>query len=144
MQVRADVKLNNLQRWDVATSVIMHGDRILILKRSDKVGTYQGYWACASGYIEEGETPLETAIKEIGEELSLGVDDIDLVKEGKVILAPDGEHLWAIHPFLFKTKNTKIELDWEHDEFRWISPDEIEEYSCVPKLKETIEAVLSK
>jgi 8-oxo-dGTP pyrophosphatase MutT (NUDIX family) len=132
----------NPNRKDVATSVLLHQGRILILKRSQKVGTYQGKWACASGYIEEGETPYETAIKEIGEELGLDHGDIELLKEGEVLLAQDGEHLWAIHPFLFEAKNTNITLDWEHDEFRWISPGELENYSMVPKLKETIESVL--
>jgi 8-oxo-dGTP pyrophosphatase MutT (NUDIX family) len=132
----------NPQRKDVATSVISFEGRILILKRSQKVGTYQGKWACASGYIEEGETPYETAIKEIGEELGLDPEDVELVKEGEVVLARDGDILWAIHPFLFTTRKNEIELDWEHDEFRWILPHEIENYSCVPKLKETIDRVL--
>jgi 8-oxo-dGTP pyrophosphatase MutT (NUDIX family) len=133
----------NPNRKDVATSVLLHQGRILILKRSQKVGTYQGKWACASGYIEEGETPLETAIKEISEELGLNEGDVEMVKEGEVIFARDGEHLWAIHPFLFEAKRADIKLDWEHDDFRWIVFGELESYSTVPKLKETVESVLS-
>ena len=131
------------QRKDVATSIILHQGRILILKRSQKVGTYQGKWACASGYIEEGETPYETAIKEMGEELGFNEEDVELIREGEVIFARDGEHLWAIHPFLFKAKRTDIKLDWEHDEYRWIVLGELEDYSTVPKLKETVESVIS-
>jgi 8-oxo-dGTP pyrophosphatase MutT (NUDIX family) len=130
-------------RNDVATSILLFKGKILILKRSNKVGTYKGKWACVSGYIEENETPYETAIKEIGEELGLGGVDVELIKEGEVILARDGEYLWAIHPFLFEIKNPNITLDWEHDEFRWIQPEELEKYLTVPKLKETIEIVLS-
>jgi 8-oxo-dGTP pyrophosphatase MutT (NUDIX family) len=87
-------------------------------------------------------SPYETALKEIGEELGMKEEDVEMVKEGEVIFARDGEHLWAIHPFLFEAKNTNITLDWEHDEFKWISPGELENYSTVPKLKETVESVL--
>jgi hypothetical protein len=34
-----------------------------------------------------------------------------------------------------------IRIDWEHDEARWINPDEIQSYDTVPKLKETLESV---
>lgn len=135
-------KLSNPKRVDITTSVILHKGKVLILKRSQKVGTYQGRWACVSGYIEDGETPYETAQKEISEELGLGSEDVILLKEGDVLLAQDKDILWAIHPFLFETKKTEITLDWEHDEHRWINPDEIENYSCVPKLKETVFVVI--
>ena len=135
----------NLQepvRKDVATSVILQKGKILILKRSKKVGTYQGKWACASGYIEEGETPRQTAYKEISEELGLDKEDVKLLKEGNVLLARDKDILWAIHPFLFETTRSEINLDWEHDEYKWIYPDEIKNYSCVPKLGETVYSVI--
>jgi 8-oxo-dGTP pyrophosphatase MutT (NUDIX family) len=130
------------KRLDVATSVIRYNGKILLLKRSNKVGTYRGKWACASGYIEEGETPYDTALKEISEELGLEKDDVDLVKEGDLILAQDGDTLWAIHPFLFETARNEITLDWEHDELKWIDLDELENHSCVPKLKEAIFSVI--
>jgi 8-oxo-dGTP pyrophosphatase MutT (NUDIX family) len=129
-------------RKDVATSVILNKGRILILKRSQKVGTYQGKWACASGYIEAGETPRQTAYKEISEELGLGEEDVKLLKEGDVLFARDEDLLWAIHPFLFEIKRSELVLDWEHDEYKWIYPDELENYSCVPNLKETVYSVI--
>lgn len=40
----------------VVTVFLRRGGRILILKRSRKVGSYQGRWAGISGFIEENET----------------------------------------------------------------------------------------
>ncbi len=136
------LSLQEPERKDVVTSVILQKGKILILKRSQKVGTYQSKWACASGYIEEGETPRQTAYKEISEELGLSEEDVELLKEGDVIFARDKDVLWAIHPFLFETKRSDITLDWEHDEYNWIYPDEIKNYSCVPKLGETVYSVI--
>ncbi len=36
------------------------GDTLLLLRRSDRVSTYQGLWASVSGYLES-ESPLEQA-----------------------------------------------------------------------------------
>jgi 8-oxo-dGTP pyrophosphatase MutT (NUDIX family) len=81
-------------------------------------------------------------LKEISEELGLKKEDMNLLKEGEVLFARDKDILWAIHPFLFEAKITEITLDWEHEEYKWIYPSEIENYSCVPKLKETIFSVI--
>jgi predicted aconitase with swiveling domain/8-oxo-dGTP pyrophosphatase MutT (NUDIX family) len=136
------VDLRNVTLKNIATSVLISQGQILILKRSDDVGTYKGRWACVSGYIEKGETADETALREISEELGLDRDDIEFVRKGKVLYARDEALLWAIHPFLFESKKPKIKLDWEHDLHRWILPGEIENFETVPKLKEAIESVL--
>ncbi len=137
-----DIQNKKAVKKDVATSVITSSDKILILRRSNKVSTYHGKWACVSGYLEAGEAPLETAFKEIWEEIGLGKEEIELLKEGEVLNARDNQFLWVIHPFLFKTKRTDIKIDWEHVEYKWVLPGEINNYDTVPKLQETIESLL--
>ena len=63
----------------VVTCFLIYNDRILILKRSDKVRTHRNKWAGVSGYIESGETAEETAMKEIREETGLQEKNIKLV-----------------------------------------------------------------
>jgi len=112
---------------------------ILLLKRSDKVGTYQGSWEGISGYIET--TPDEQAIIEIKEEAGLEERDIELVRNGKPVEALD-EKLntkWLIYPYLFHLNDrSRVRIDWEHQEARWIHPEEIENYETVPELEETL------
>ena len=138
-----DIDLEDVIKKDIATSVLTFQGKILILKRSDKVGTYRGMWACVSGYIEEGEEAEETAKREITEELGLSKDDVKLLRKGDVIHARDNRMLWAIHPFLFEANKTEFKIDWEHVEYKWILPDEISSYNTVPKLKETIDSLLA-
>jgi 8-oxo-dGTP pyrophosphatase MutT (NUDIX family) len=135
-----DTDLEDVVKKDIATSVLTFQGKILILKRSDKVGTYRGKWACVSGYIEEAEEAEETAFREITEELGLAKDDVKLLKKGDVIHARDNRMLWAIHPFLFTVNKTEFKIDWEHVDYRWILPHEISSYDTVPKLNETIES----
>jgi 8-oxo-dGTP diphosphatase len=131
-----------LQTKQVVTCFLESQNRILILRRSHKVGTYQGKWAAVSGYIEK--TPDEQAIIEIHEETGLESADISLVSRGNPLEVTD-EKLqvkWIVHPFLFMVINPdKIQLDWEHQEFKWISASDIIEYETVPMLKEALDGV---
>ncbi|MEW5759997.1 MAG: NUDIX pyrophosphatase [Candidatus Thermoplasmatota archaeon] len=127
---------------NVVTCFIKYKGKILILKRSDKVRTHKGKWAGVSGYVEENEKPEFTAYKEVKEEVGLGKDEIVLKKVGMPFEIERED--WVVHTFLFETeKEPNISIDWEHTEYRWIQPDEIENYDTVPKLKEALMLVLS-
>lgn len=128
------------KRISVVTSFLEHGGKILILRRSDKVRTMRKKWAGISGYIEEDETALERALKEIREEVGIERKDLQLMKAAEPLEVPDPERdtLWIVHPHLFSTSSTEIRLDWEHDQYRWIKPDDIAEYETVLMLRETL------
>ena len=48
---------------------------------------------------------------------------------------------WVVHPFYFQASSNMINLEWEHDQYKWINPNEIENYDTVPKLKEVLDIV---
>ncbi len=129
-----------MRKINVVTSFLENDDKVLILRRSNKVRTMKGKWAGTSGYIEENETGLERALKEIQEEVGLKKEDVKLVRAGEPLQVPDKERdtLWIVYPHLFKTSNTEIKLDWEHDEYRWIDPADIANYDTVLMLRETL------
>ena len=133
---------------DAVTSLIVNKKgELLILKRSEKVRTYNGFWAGVSGYIEKDEEPYDTAIKEIREEVGLDKKDITFIKKHGPVEIRDihreKKYNWRIFIFVFKTeKNDKINIDWEHSEYRWIAPTEIGKYETVPHLKEVVEKLL--
>ena len=112
------------------------------MRRSQQVGSYQGRWAGVSGYIET--TADEQAMVEIKEETGLSGEDLKLVKKGKSLSIKD-EGLgikWVVHPYLFHIKDrSKVQIDWEHKEVRWIRPEDIDNYQTVPRLKETLARV---
>ncbi len=132
----------------VATSLLLNEEgKLLILKRSEKVRTYKGQWGGVAGYVEENEKPFDTAIKEIKEEVGLRKNDINLVKQYGPVEFTDfyeGDYYdWKIYVFVFIIKkNSKINIDWEHIEKKWISPSEIGEYNTVPFLKDIVYKVL--
>jgi 8-oxo-dGTP pyrophosphatase MutT (NUDIX family) len=127
----------------VTVLLINDEEKILILKRSNKVRTYKGLWGGVAGYIEENEKPYETALKEIKEEVGLENEDVKFLKKFDPISFTDiyeGKHYdWKIFSFLFKIKEKrKIKIDWEHSEYRWIAPSEIKKFDTVPHFKDIV------
>jgi 8-oxo-dGTP pyrophosphatase MutT (NUDIX family) len=128
----------------VVTCVLLDENKnILILKRSDKVRTYKGFWSGISGYVEEGEEPVDTAFKEIREETGLNDNNVELIKIVNTIKFTsfyEGERYdWKVYPFLFKIlKKSKIQIDWENISYKWIKPSDIDKFKVVPHFKEVL------
>jgi 8-oxo-dGTP pyrophosphatase MutT (NUDIX family) len=128
----------------VVTCFLWRAGRVLILRRSQLVRTHRGLWAGVSGYVEAGESPRETALKELREEVSASAHQVRLVREADPIVLEDPQTgtVWAVHPFLFEDLGVEVETDWEHVEHRWIEPGELPSYETVPGLEETLAAAL--
>ncbi len=125
----------------IVTSFIRDNEKLLILRRSDKVKSMKGLWAGISGIIEKNEEPLKRAKIEIFEEVGITEERIALVKtsEEMRINSPQYEnHEWEIFPFLFEAKNPTIRLNWENSEFKWINIEELENYETVPSLQKVL------
>jgi 8-oxo-dGTP pyrophosphatase MutT (NUDIX family) len=125
----------------IVTSFIRDNEKLLILKRSNKVKSMKGLWAGISGIIENNELPLKRAKIEIFEEAGIIEQDITLIKsaEGMRINSPQYEnHEWEIFPFLFESKNPTIRLNWENSEFKWINVEELKNYETVPSLQKVL------
>ena len=121
----------------IITAFIKNNDKILILKRSDKVRSMKGLWSGVSGIIENDEIPTNRAKIEIFEEVGIKENKINLVKsvEKIKISSPQYEnHEWEVFPFLFETNETEIKLNWENSEHKWINVNELKNYETVPSL----------
>ncbi len=132
-----------MKETHVVTCFLMSREgKLLILRRGNLVGTYQGRWAGVAGFLEV--EPREQAYTEISEEVALDRTEATLLVEGKPLKVPDPEvgRIWVIHPFLFQVASPeKIRLDWEHTELRWIDPKDLGSYLTVPGLQEALDRV---
>jgi ADP-ribose pyrophosphatase YjhB (NUDIX family) len=139
-----------LRPTHVVTCFLQRNDepspRILIVQRSQRVGSYHGHWAGISGFVEPGVTPDEQAYTEIREETSLQREQVRMLRRGAVVEHVDaelGRHFY-IHPFLFEVLAPQaIQTDWEATEMRWIQPSELRNYETVPKLQEVYDSAIS-
>lgn len=124
----------------VVTAFLRHGTVVLLVRRSDEVGSYAGRWGGVSGYAEG--TPNEAVQWEIAEETGLG-DAVELVASADPLAVEDDERdtRWLVHPFLFDCESTTVEPNEEIAEYEWVQPPAILERETVPRLWETYEAV---
>lgn len=123
------------------------GDRVLLVRRSERVRTYRGAWAAISGYLEAGVTPLDQAYTELREEASLDQADVALLRQGEPLSVTDtGAGLnWVVHPFLFRLlAPEKIVTDWEATDSQWVAPAEIGHLPTVPRLAEALASVMAQ
>jgi 8-oxo-dGTP diphosphatase len=134
----------SLQAKHVITCFLLQNSRILLLKRSQHVGTFKGKWAAVSGYIESDAD--RQSLIEIEEETGLLPNDTTLIKKGESVEVEDIQNRvrWLVHPYLYKVITDKpVRIDREHDEFRWIKPAELGIFETVPGLSEALSSVLT-
>lgn len=129
----------------IVTSFLIHNDKYLILKRSEKVKSMRGLWAGISGIIEGNEEPIYRAKREILEEVGITEDKISLLKAAQQIRVDSPQyanHEWLIFPFLFSVQDPTITLNWENQEYKWTSPLELTQYQTVPSLDKVLASLL--
>jgi 8-oxo-dGTP pyrophosphatase MutT (NUDIX family) len=131
---------------DVAVTVtcfVKHKDSILLLKRSNRVREGKGKWCAVTGYFDEVKSIGEKAIEEVEEELGIEKSCIARIKVGEVYKLKRAGKLLVIYPVLVELeKKPEIRLDWEHTEYRWIEPKELEKFDIVLELDRVLRRVL--
>lgn len=138
----ASVEIVDVPEKHVVTSILKDRSKILLLQRSDRVGSFKGQWAGVSGFVEHGETDEEAVLREMEEEI--GSNKLRLLKHAEPQRFRDGEVVWCVHPFLFEVRDPDIRTDWEHKKFEWVAPEDVAKYQTVPGLQQVVSALLGR
>jgi len=136
------IELPHVQEKHVVTSILRNRGKILLLKRSDKVGSYRGQWAGVSGYMEPGEEDEASAKRELEEEIGNG--SLRPTKRLEPQRFRDSDVVWCVHPFLFDVPSRDVRIDWEHDSYEWVSPEDVGRYPTVPGLQSIVCKLLER
>lgn len=130
-----EVLIEGVEEKRVATVYLMHKEKILLLRRSENATSFQGQYSGISGYIEEGETPEQTARREMIEECD--IHDAEMKRIGREIYVRNGSILYVITPMLMESKTERVKLNEENSGYSWVTADELYKHETVPKFKET-------
>ena len=123
----------------VVTAFLEREGRILVVRRSEKVGSFRGKWSGVSGFLE-GPDPEAHARREVEEET--GITEVTLLATGPVVWSRWDNTVYAIHPVRFSAPRGDVRLDWENVEYRWLTPEEMARLDAVPKLLAAFRASL--
>ncbi|WP_227375369.1 NUDIX domain-containing protein [Haladaptatus halobius] len=124
----------------VVTCFLRHRGEVLLLRRSDEVGSYSGRWGGVAGHAEGDPDAL--AREEIEEETGL-LDACEFVRSGDSFDVVDEslDARWVVHPYLFDSASRDVTIDWETTEAAWVPPTEILRRETVPDLWTSYERV---
>ena len=138
-----------MEETHVVTCFLRNRGEVLLLRRSEEVGSYPGLWGGVAGHVEnspddadhvecdpnDGSDPDAAARKEIAEETGV-LSACTLARRGTSFEFTDEdlETRWVVHPYLFDCDSRDAETDWETAAFEWVHPTEILRHETVPNL----------
>jgi 8-oxo-dGTP diphosphatase len=104
--------------------------RYLILKRSGEKDYARNIWECGTGRVDQGETYTQALHREIREELGVEVQIEFIIGTTHFYRGahlPENEMLGIYYCCTLRGSN-RIQLSWEHSEYRWLTPHQVEEF----------------
>lgn len=134
-------------RWaPVVNSVIVFDNKVLLLKRNEKLRFYPGYWNGVSGFLDD-KLSLEDKVKnEISEELGVEEGSIDSIQLCDIFDQEDPEYdkTWIVHAVLVKITTDAISLDWESEQYKWVEQSDIQNYDLVTGFDRVVDVALAQ
>lgn len=120
------------------------GIEILLIHRSPG-RIYPGIWQCVTGGLEGDEKVVDGALRELEEETGIAAPDIETLYGLDQVNLFHAEHLDALQAEAVFAAHVRpgVEprLSHEHDDARWVSPDEARETVVWPAYRTAIEQI---
>ncbi len=124
---------------EVVAALIRKNGKILICQRP-KNKARALLWEFVGGKVEAGETREEALIRECREELSITVDIIDEFMSLTHVYTDITIHLTIFNAVIKNGTPTLI----EHNDMKWVSASELQNYEFCPADKEILEEIIRK
>jgi dATP pyrophosphohydrolase len=98
------------------------GPEFLLLQRAADEPVYPGVWQVVTGTVHDGESALDAARRELGEETRLGPERFWVVPHVSTFYEPRADELHQC-PFFAAQVPPRAEpvLSAEHQEYRWLA-----------------------
>ncbi len=131
--------MDKVQRIGVS-GFLLEDEKVLIVKRADSESFLPGVYELPGGKIDFGET-IESAIeREFKEETGLNVKAIKPIYIFSY-LSDEGNRQTFDVTYLLRLKdgNGKVVLSDDHNDFKWISEEEIDDYNITKDMEEAIQ-----
>ena len=95
------------------------GIKFLLLKRA-KTKIYEHLWQGVAGKIEEGETAVETAIRELMEETGFKPFRMFIADHISKFYEAKWDRINLVPVFGIEVKKSEVSISKEHCDFRWV------------------------
>ncbi len=120
------------QFWIGVHGVIAHAGKILVLRRAPGMSYQPGSWDLPGGHLAIGELMEECVAREIEEETGLAVSIERLLGVHNSV----GPYVQVIYACALAHPPGELRLrPWEHVEWRWVAPAELDRLELIPYLE---------
>ncbi len=135
------VNFTNMRWCPVINCVVQYNGKILLVRRSDDMRLYPGYWNGISGFIDDQKSLTEKVYEELHEELGLPSDAIRSVALCGVFVqdAPEIGKTWIVHAILVEVHTDNIKTDWEASAYEWCSYPVVDGRALLPGFEAVLE-----
>lgn len=140
------IDFHGCARVPVVNVVVLRGKELLLLRRSQMVGSYRGAWHVIGGHLDEPVGVEEKALGELEEETGIGLGEVASIACAEPFEVRDASlgRCWLVHPVLVELKGpVEVRLDWEHTAFEWVRRGDVKKYEVIPGLFRSLEALSS-
>lgn len=124
----------------ILAGVVVKDDKVLIVQRSSNDETYPNLWELPSGKRGPLEPSEKALLREVYEEVGLDVEIIMPISVFDFQVEKDTEIRDATQiSFLVKPKGEQeVKLSSEHQNFAWITKEEVDNYEISEETKKVI------
>ncbi len=110
---------------EVAACYIECEGKLLLLQNAPD-DSEAGSWGVPAGKVESNETPLQGAMRELFEETGISIDSSQIQLIGSLyIRKPEIDYVYHLFRIKVATR-LEVQLSHEHQNYQWVSPEEIE------------------
>lgn len=122
-----------LPRNTLAAAVVLHDDRVLVVRRSRREEFLPGVWGIPCGKLNPGETPSAGALRELKEEAGLAGEIRRFAGKSTFVSEWDGRQVNNVQMnFLVRPLSLDVVLPERDQEFQWIPTAELADSGLDP------------
>lgn len=113
---------------DVVAAIITDKDGRILIARKKKGKSLEGYWEFPGGKIEDGESPEESLVRELKEEMDIDIKVVEYFAEN---IHNYDETTIRLIAFFAELQKGNITLK-DHDMYNWVDINDLKDFCFAP------------
>ena len=137
------IYLNEAMQCAYVDVLVHFENEYLILRRANYIKRFGGKWCLPGGHVEKGESNIDAAIRELGEET--GIHPGQQMMQSFKFKYRNGDESEIFVCSL--TEKPDVKISREHAQYKWVTYDDFKEKyitKFIPEICDKVEKIMSE